>query len=378
MLKIWSKQLLYGKSGPTPYLDPYIMASKRAILGCGLDNRLVYTQNAQILQDTITGAEDLSKFVVSMDIDSSVLRESPILLIKLSGLLEIWTAENTIMFRMPKVSNNFLQIPSNVMQQGFNSVSVVADDGIKIYALINDARFTILDSSIHYDILDYAVQGSPTITVDNVYWKKVTGFQNNNNFIKAVNFPNLATANSWRIGVRFKDTSSNTSGYGPICGGSARYIYPAIGIQYSDMQIYAQFSSNGSSWDIVSGGFYPGIYFQSNEIYDVVLQYESKKYNIGIKTPDQSTYTFGTAFESDLKVFGNPLTTGDFRYGCMWGDRSFGGEIYTEGCFIEADGVYYSQHTYIPHPYPEFDTVENTTILQSADKIKNIYLTKVD
>lgn len=369
MLKIWSKQLLYIKPDPTPYL----MASRNAILGCGLGNRLIYTQSAQILQDTITGAEDISKFVVSMDIDSVILSTYSKLLVKVGNLTEIWTDNSTLLLRIPAISNSFLEVPSSIILSGKNSVSVQAD-GAHIYLVVNDHRYTILDANFHYNIFQYTTVGNPTIANDDTYWKSVTNFATNK-YIAATAFPDLSTASYWRLFVRFKETTNNSTGYGCIMGGSSRYIYPALGFNYNIMQLYAQMSSNGTSWDL---GITPGVSFEHNVTYDVVLQYVNGKYNIGIKTPEQSEFTYGdNPLTSSTKHYGNPMTSGTFNYGTMWGDRALGGYIYTKGCLIEADGAYYSNEAYYPYPYPTFDTVSQVFINANNHDINNVYLTNL-
>nr|DAQ90550.1 MAG TPA: hypothetical protein [Caudoviricetes sp.] len=53
MFKVFSRQLLIR-----PDLSPYLMASNRVKLLAGAGEPLYYTNNSQILADTLSGAKD--------------------------------------------------------------------------------------------------------------------------------------------------------------------------------------------------------------------------------------------------------------------------------------------------------------------------------
>lgn len=360
-----------GKLDDTPYLLAK-NANPVTRIKQGQTFILVTNSNpAQIMQDTLTGVSGVTKFNISMDIDSSELLTYSKLLVKIGNLTEIWTDNSTLLLRVPAISNSLLEVPSSIILSGKNSVSVQAD-GVHVYLVVNDYRYTIFDADFHYNIFQYTTVGSPTIATYDNLWVKASNFSTSK-YLKATQFPNLANASNWRIGTRVKITGG--SGYGPVCGGSARYIYPALGLNYNINEFYAQLSSNGSGWDM---GITPGAPFTLNTIIDVVLQYVNGQYNIGVKSPEQTTYAYGAnPLTSSTKHYGNPMTSGTFNYGSMWGDRALTGEIYTKGCFIEADGVYYSNGEYYPYPYPTFDTVSQVFINASNYKINNVYLTNL-
>lgn len=289
------------------------------------------------------------KFKLSFKVHSDLFTSGFRYILELPGLAR-FSAVNSMLKCESLYSNssNPVYISSDyLVNSGWNEISIYGDN-VYIKLIVNNHTFTLWDSSSYIDVFDYYVQGTVTITDEYI----ISGFnQVSTNFIYAKEWPNINTANKWRIGIRTDFAGAPASGnYGPLCGGNSRYIFPAIGMQGSGNTLYAQISYDGSSWE-VSGGFYPGLNYNIGTYSDVVLEYDNGIYKMGIKSPSSSSYTYGSN-----TVSGSPSyysTSGKFQYGAMWGDRAAGNtHIDVRGCFIEADGIKYSNKKVYVNPYP--------------------------
>lgn len=340
------------------------------------------TNNAEINTDESIIANTLDsqygdnmKFRITFKLHSDAISLGTKNILTMPGLASFITERNTIAIKLLWTNGGYQYVPSTSIINGWNEISLYGDN-VYIKLIVNNHVFILLDSTKYIDVFDYYVNGSVSIPEPYI----ITGFSLYN-YIYAKEWPNIHNANNWRIGIRTDFGDPPEEGYyDPLCGGSGpydqRFIYPYIGVQGTGYEVYCQISYTGDAWG-VPGGYYPGITFTKGTWTDIVFEYDNGYYKVGKKSPQDTEYTYGSNI-----VQGSPAyqaTTGNFQIGSAWGDRTSGNTKYDmRGCFIEADGVRYSNKRVYDTPYPELKLGHLTLYSNSWLVLKDVEALKLE
>lgn len=291
------------------------------------------------------------KFFVSFKLHSDEFNTGYRYLLSLPGLVR-FSAVKSMLKCTPlyQGAGKPLYVSSDyLVNDGWNVISLEGD-GVYIKLKVNGYTFTLHDSTEYVNVFDSYVSGTVTITDRFI----VSGFSNSD-FIYAKEWPNIHNARHWSIGVRTDFGQPPDEGYyGPLCGGSApfeqRFYYPFIGTKGTGTELYCHLSYTGSAWGI-SGGLYPGLTYTRGTWTDVIFEYDEGIYKVGKKSPTDSSYTYGSTTVAGSAAY--YATTGKYQIGSTWGDRNAGTTKFDmRGCFIEADGILYSNKKEYTNPYP--------------------------
>lgn len=316
------------------------------------------------------------KFRLSFSVHSDLFTTGSRKILTLPGLVEFGVYNSMLYVSMLyEYPIRTMYIAETHIVHGFNKI-ILDGNGVVIYLNVNGTIFKLLDTTDTMDVLDYNING--TITIVDEYL--ISNFNSHTtNYIYAKEFPNIQTATKWRIGARL-DFKGYGTGYYPIFGSSApfeqRYRYPNLLVDGSSDSIYALISSDGTSLGDFYGGHYPGLQYVKGVMTDVVLEYDNGTYRFGMKSPKENTYTYGTDVVSSPAYY---TTDGQFQFGCVWGDRYAGNTTFdVRGCFIEADGVKYSNIKIPYKQYPKLDIGQLNIYANSWTVLKDIEALKLE
>lgn len=278
MLKIWSKQLLYGKSSPVPYLDPYIMASKRAILGCGLDNRLVYSKSTQILSNTLDNQHSKNlKFRIEFLLDKQFITSDYTLLLNMPGLVEFWSFGNKMAVKVPWLSYMNC-VDKDMFSDGMNRIAFYGD-GEYIRLSVNQHIFKLQNKAEYVPILLYS------------------GFARNK-YLSLSSSKFDLSADNWRFGICIYSPRASVARRNYLLGPYSEYygLGMAAEFQYDSAGYYHLgwgLSSNNSSWNM--GWIQDNTYnFEPSSWYWLIWQRSGNNYQCLVST-DAINYTLYTS-----------------------------------------------------------------------------------
>lgn len=288
MLKIWSKQLLYIKPDPTPYL----MASRNAILGCGLGNRLIYTQSAQILSNTIENqhSENL-KFRIEFLLNKQAITSEYTMLLSVPGLVEFWSFGNKLAVRVPWL-NTMNCIDITAFSEGMNNVAFYGD-GEYIRLSVNQHVYRLQNKAEYVPILLYS-----NFARDRYLSLSASKFD--------------LSADNWRFGICIYSPRASVARTNYLLGPYSGYygLGMAAEFQYDSTGYYHLgwgLSSNNSSWNM--GWIQDNTYnFAPSSWYWLLWQRTGSSYKCYVST-DALEYTLYTSTEVSGTPYHNANAT---------------------------------------------------------------------
>lgn len=206
-----------------------------------------------------------------------------------------------------------------------------------------------------FDLSKFTVVGNPTISEDGI----VSGFSNNN-YLKILD--NFNPQGKWDIMLRVKEPTNSSDSYylGNLDMTNKRNI--VIG-KDSWGRFKLWLSSNGTSWDIVSGMVIPGTF---NEYVFLKVGFDETKYYIE-KSLDGENWTNRSESLSSTKIYPSSLLLG----------IAFGSGYYTRGSI---DLKYFSitvDGTEVFNGLKDFKRYDTYT-LPSSEVITIPYIPSVD
>lgn len=170
----------------------------------------------------------------------------------------------------------------------------------------------------------YTVEGSVSITGDFA----ASAFSGSN----YITLPETirSTDTSWEIGFAFATGSVSTGQYIYGCTNNNNSLL--VGVESSKLRLYL--SSNGSSWDIVSGA--TGATLSNNTKYYIKLLFDGSKYVMSYST-DGETYTDTITLTTSTHIVDNKT----IYAGASWerGDHYLRGTMYLKDFYIKRNGA---------------------------------------
>ena len=274
-LKIWSKQLLYIKPDPTPYLLAARTPQTVRLMASGT-SPLLYTISQQVLQNSLNNTTLYdAPYLLSFRIHSSIIYEGTSYVLSLPGFVDIKTEYGTVAFKFAWRPEWFY-INSSSLLEGWNEISI-ENDGVRIFINANSDTYTLYDTAtMKQEVLAYTNYGC---TVSDT---AVTGVSEGYILLKNQEALNFGAADTWEVGMKFTYTKG-AEGHNGLFGSTLNYYAPELDIDTSNNQIYGHFSSDGISRNI-GDSRYAGYTLTEGSTYWIKLYFDGSKYAIKISS----------------------------------------------------------------------------------------------
>lgn len=328
MFKVFSRQLLIR-----PDLSPYLMASNRVKLLAGAGEPLYWTNEAQVVENTLNGAIIKKQpFIFSFKLHDSVLSDGTTFIFDYPGLMAAKSEKGKLAFKFYWRNDSWTYLQPTNLQPGYNEI-VLSSNGVKLYIEVGGSVYTFVDESVGTltKVLNYTNNGC---TIDGYIAKGTTRA-----YLEARETPSLVGADSWEFGTKFwyiRGPESYQVIFGPKVA-SQRGL-PELAIQRSNDQLYVNVASSASSANSTN----MPVYLNSSQPYTFKVYKKAGETGVycGVSIDDWKTFDEYKVSSTDQYAMEGAVMT--YLNGRVSDNRYSPGEIDTSKTYMTVDGVYYS------------------------------------
>lgn len=257
-------QITFNKTDLTLTIDgtmedlpdgPYILASTTAYLNASAADHIYYASTPQVLKDTLSRQTvGQNPFEFSFSVHSSSIGAGTVYLLELPGLLNVKSEDNTLMFKFGWL-DGWRAVPSSVLVDGWNEVTLTGDGLSEIKLTINTSQFTIFGTipfpnPIHFPVETEADQAVLNEILSSTTWEQTsTDIRNvkvSDSSGTAYTHFTYTPGKDCAIYVKASISSENNYDYGGV------YVGPSV-YEATQAQIKAKTVSSAGGFWLFSG-----------------------------------------------------------------------------------------------------------------------------